>query len=296
MSRRRQTLPSIRYSLSPERYSRRETSTSRATMGGEPSELVSGPSSSDSEPTASRAPVDSLVGGAKLTFSGTACGRCPLPFPVAFPAPLARVCPLEPAILTAVTPRSISLTSAAPVALRPSVPPKMTSSIRSPRRLFALCSPNTQVMASTTLLLPHPLGPTIAVTPSSKRNWERSGKLLKPEISRCCRFITSPSSITDEQRSGTVREISRTIEGHNTSTIERLGALNTLTGTPSGDRPDLRQGSPNNTQCTRRNQRSANGPSGSHTLVLVHTNQAATSPPGNTRKCTKGPLLGARLN
>ena len=43
----------------------------------------------------------------------------------------------------------------------------MTSSIFSPRRLFALCSPMTQVRASATLLLPQPLGPTIAVTPWS---------------------------------------------------------------------------------------------------------------------------------
>ena len=42
----------------------------------------------------------------------------------------------------------------------------MTSSIFSPRRLLALCSPSTQVRASATLLLPQPLGPTMAVTPS----------------------------------------------------------------------------------------------------------------------------------
>src|SRR5687767_7714715 len=60
----------------------------------------------------------------------------------------------------------------------------MTSSIFSPRRLLALCSPSTQVMASTTLLFPQPLGPTIAVTPVSKASSERSGKLLKPAISR----------------------------------------------------------------------------------------------------------------
>ena len=52
--------------------------------------------------------------------------------------------------------------------------------MRSPRRLLALCSPSTQVIASTTLLLPQPLGPTMAVTPSSKPSSARSGKLLKP--------------------------------------------------------------------------------------------------------------------
>ena len=68
----------------------------------------------------------------------------------------------------AATPPSCSRTSAAPVGLRASLPPKITSSIRSPRRLLALCSPSTQVSASTTLLLPQPLGPTMAVTPWSK--------------------------------------------------------------------------------------------------------------------------------
>ena len=62
------------------------------------------------------------------------------------------------------TPLKRNRTSAVAVGLRASLPLKMTSSIRSPRRLFALCSPITQVMASATLLLPQPLGPTMAVT------------------------------------------------------------------------------------------------------------------------------------
>src|SRR5687768_6235731 len=68
----------------------------------------------------------------------------------------------------------------------------MTSSIFSPRRLLALCSPSTHVMASATLLLPQPLGPTMAVTPSSKASSDRSEKDLKPEISRRSRRITVP--------------------------------------------------------------------------------------------------------
>ena len=80
------------------------------------------------------------------------------------------------------TPLSLSRTSAAPVGLRASEPLKMTSSIFSPRRLLALCSPSTQVRASATLLLPQPLGPTMAVTPSSKESSDRSEKDLKPEI------------------------------------------------------------------------------------------------------------------
>src|SRR4029079_1545754 len=82
--------------------------------------------------------------------------------------------------------------SAAAVGFRASLPLKMTSSIFSPRRLFALCSPSTQVMASATLLLAHPLGPTMAVRHSSKASSDRSEKDLKPEISRRSSRITVP--------------------------------------------------------------------------------------------------------
>src|SRR3954469_16839707 len=91
-------------------------------------------------------------------------------------------------------------TSAAAPALRASLPLKMTSSIFSPRRLLALCSPRTQVMASATLLLPQPLGPTIAVTPRSKASSARSEKDLKPEISRRSRRILSPVLPTEDTR------------------------------------------------------------------------------------------------
>src|SRR5688572_33380526 len=67
----------------------------------------------------------------------------------------------------------------------------MTSSILSPRRLLALCSPSTHVSASATLLLPQPLGPTMAVTPRSNASSERSEKDLKPEISRRSRCIAT---------------------------------------------------------------------------------------------------------
>src|SRR5689334_379952 len=87
------------------------------------------------------------------------------------------------------TPLRRSRTSAAEVGFRPSLPWKMMSCMCSPRRLLALCSPSTQVMASTTLLLPQPLGPTMAVTPRSKARSARSGKLLNPEISRRCSRI-----------------------------------------------------------------------------------------------------------
>src|SRR5205814_3768392 len=55
------------------------------------------------------------------------------------------------------------------------------------------CSPMAQRMASTTLLLPQPFGPTTPVTPSSKEKTTRSAKDLKPEISTRRIFIVRAS-------------------------------------------------------------------------------------------------------
>ena len=67
-----------------------------------------------------------------------------------------------------------------PAGLRLPEPLKMTSSIASPRRLLADCSPSTHLKPSTTLLLPQPLGPTMPVMGESKTNSVRSAKLLNP--------------------------------------------------------------------------------------------------------------------
>src|SRR5437764_11054764 len=80
--------------------------------------------------------------------------------------------------------RRVSMHSAMPSGLRLSEPLKMTSSMVPPRSDLALCSPSTQVMASERLLLPQPLGPTMAVTPPAKRTSTGSTKDLKPETSR----------------------------------------------------------------------------------------------------------------
>ena len=77
------------------------------------------------------------------------------------------------------TPLSRSRTSAAEVDFRESLPWKMMSCMCSPRRLFALCSPSTQVIASTTLLLPQPLGPTMAVTPGVEGELGAVGEALE---------------------------------------------------------------------------------------------------------------------
>src|SRR5688500_14575406 len=84
----------------------------------------------------------------------------------------------------------VSCTSARPSGGRPDVPAKMTSSILPPRRDLAPCSPSTQAIASTTLDLPEPLGPTTAVMPGSKRNVVAEAKDLKPlrvRLFRCTR-------------------------------------------------------------------------------------------------------------
>src|SRR3984885_15331749 len=78
---------------------------------------------------------------------------------------------------------SVRETSAMPVGLRSRVPAKMTSSILTPRRDLADCSPRTQAMASGIFDLPQPLGPTMAAMPSPE-SWTsvRSQKDLKPRI------------------------------------------------------------------------------------------------------------------
>ena len=90
---------------------------------------------------------------------------------------------------------STSVTWAKPTLPRCWVPPKMTSSIRLPRRLRTDCSPMTQQMASEILLFPEPLGPTMAVMSSPKRSMVLSGKDLKPWISNALRYILSPASL-----------------------------------------------------------------------------------------------------
>src|SRR5579872_4077985 len=73
-----------------------------------------------------------------------------------------------------------SVTSAKLRAGRAVVPPKMTSSISSPRSRRADVSPMTQRSASTRFDLPQPFGPTIPVIPGSMSRSTGSTKDLKP--------------------------------------------------------------------------------------------------------------------
>ena len=94
-----------------------------------------------------------------------------------------------PSGLLPLRPLTLRFTSAMPVGWRDWLPLKITSSIDAPRRLFALCSPRTQEMASEMLLLPQPLGPTMPVTPPWNASSCLSQKDLKPTISTRSRRI-----------------------------------------------------------------------------------------------------------
>src|SRR5215208_8032450 len=92
----------------------------------------------------------------------------------------------------------VRLTSARPLALRVLEPLKTRDSRFSDLRWEIFCSPITQRILSTILLLPQPLGPTIPVMFSSKLTRVLSAKLLKPLISRD--FSRTISTFYDGQR------------------------------------------------------------------------------------------------
>ena len=76
------------------------------------------------------------------------------------------------------------------MALRDLLPEKMTSVIvPSPLSDFTDCSPKTHLMASTTLLLPEPLGPTIPLIPFSNSKLVLSAKDLKPWAFKDFKYI-----------------------------------------------------------------------------------------------------------
>ena len=62
------------------------------------------------------------------------------------------------------------------------MPAKMTSAMFPPRSARAPCSPRTQLIASTRLDLPDPLGPTMTETPGMNSKAVLSAKLLNPRI------------------------------------------------------------------------------------------------------------------
>src|SRR4051795_2497719 len=78
-------------------------------------------------------------------------------------------------------------------------PLKITSIISPPRRLLALCSPSTQRTASTMLLLPEPLGPTMPVTPAAKSNTVLSANDLNPASSNRLSILAALSCLKKGQ-------------------------------------------------------------------------------------------------
>jgi hypothetical protein len=88
----------------------------------------------------------------------------------------------------------VRMTSARPSAARFAVPAKMTSSIFWLRTDEGAWAPSTQAMASTTLLLPDPFGPTTTVTPGSSSITVVSAKDLKPFMVSDLRNIRGKSS------------------------------------------------------------------------------------------------------
>ena len=90
----------------------------------------------------------------------------------------------------------VSVTDAMPPGLRAAEPAKITSIISLPRSDLLDRSPSTHLIASTTLDLPQPFGPTIPVIGSSKVKVVRSAKLLKP------------ATVSLDSRSPAVRSIS----------------------------------------------------------------------------------------
>ncbi len=89
---------------------------------------------------------------------------------------------------------STSVTSAMPSGRRRSVPAKMMSSVRTPRRDRRLPSPSAQRIASKMLVLPLPFGPTTPVTWDENSIPVRSAKVLNPLSSRRFRRTPAPPS------------------------------------------------------------------------------------------------------
>ncbi len=83
-------------------------------------------------------------------------------------------------------------TSAIPIGFWVLEPLKIIFSMRSLRSVPAFCSPNTQRIASTTLLLPHPFGPTTPVIPGMNSKTAFFAKDLKPKIFNFSKYTTSP--------------------------------------------------------------------------------------------------------
>src|SRR6266705_6168708 len=201
MSRSRAMRPLIKYSLCPDRYSRRLTTISPGFVAGTGlssvfffllNKLLNLPPPSE-EASAVLSVASICVSGACAAASARnslVCGACS--DPVAVTSVFDSFVSSSPAAVS-ITNRAASassgssivmVTSARPIGGRLVVPLKIQSAMRSARSDLWLCSPKTQEMASTTFDLPQPLGPTIHVVPDPLNvTTVRSQNDLKPRIS-----------------------------------------------------------------------------------------------------------------
>src|SRR5712691_635244 len=173
MSRRRATRPLMRYSLWPERYNRRPTTTSpglACTAGLSAVRLrrpglrpadASAPSALSVASAASFSRAPPAVSSSSLEQNPSDGEAASAAFSADWAAPSI----MNRAASASSGSSRVIITSERPMGGRLAVPLKMQSDMRSARRDLWLCSPRTQEMASTTLDLPQPLGPTMHVVP-----------------------------------------------------------------------------------------------------------------------------------
>src|SRR5216683_4595871 len=190
-SRNRATRPLIRYSLCPERYNLRLTTTSpgfTAKTGLSAVFFRRFPLTNSGS-----AAVSSALGATSASEGAASCipSAAASIGPSLFSAPSVVNSWFSPALSSTNRAASASsgssiviITSANPIGGRFVVPLKMQSAMRSARSDLWLCSPSTQEMASTTFDFPHPFGPTMQVVPVPLNvTTVRSQNDLKPTIS-----------------------------------------------------------------------------------------------------------------
>src|SRR6266851_9604877 len=194
ISRSRAIRPLIKYSLCPDRYSRRLITTSPGFIA----------KTGFSAAFFRRLPLtnsDSVTASSPETAASatTGAGSCAPSLAASIASSFVSV-PSAPSVVTSVFSPALSstnraasassgssiviVTSANPIGGRFVVPLKMQSAMRSARSDLWLCSPSTQEIASTTFDFPHPFGPTMQVVPVPRNvTTVRSQNDLNPVIS-----------------------------------------------------------------------------------------------------------------
>src|SRR6267143_685110 len=237
MSRSLPTRPLIRYSLWPERYRRRLTTTSPGLIAGTcfsanflfRLNLPPGSAGDRAEPSAAASCVSGDCAGSSERISVTSVNP---EFSLFSVTRVAESVAVSDAALS-ITKRAASansgssmvmVTSASPSGGRLVVPLKMQSAMRSARSDLWLCSPRTQEMASTTLDLPQPFGPTMQVVPDPlKVTTVRSQNDLKPRISTF-RSFSKMSPFGRQLRHGCQYETRLTPENRASQPSHKAGA------------------------------------------------------------------------